>query len=95
MFVSPEQAVQEVVNHNHRMITSPSKKEAEAVRRLHSAVEKAAAGNPGGRAEKIVRFVEDLDVVFYGGRLLGHIDVSWGGQMAFWAIGEKADNVWG
>ena len=95
MFVSPEEAVQEVVNHNHWMITSPSKKEAEAVRRLHSAVEKAAAGNPGGRAEKIVKLVEDLDVVFYGGRLLGHIDVSLGGQMAFWAIGGNAKHAWG
>ena len=93
--MSPDQAVQEVVNHNDRMISSPSKKEAEAVRRLHSAVEKAAAGSPDGRAEKIVKLVKDLDVVFYGGFLLGHIDVFWGGQMAFWAIGENAHNVLG
>ena len=83
-FVSLDQAVQEVVNHNDRMISSPSDTEAEAIRRLFSALENAKNGSPNSKAENIVDLVKDLDVVFYGGVLWGHIDVSWGGPGAFW-----------
>ena len=82
--MSPDQAVQELVNHNDRVISSPSDKEVEAIRRLHSAVGKARAGNADSGAEIVLRLVKDFDVVFYGGVLSGHIDVCWGSQLAFW-----------
>ena len=77
------QAILDVVNHNNRMINQPSVKEAKAIGRLSSAVNKAWAGVPHSGAENIVDLVKDLDVVFYGHVLWGHIDVSWGGPEVF------------
>ena len=82
-FVSRDQAVQELVDHNDRIVSSPSTVEAEAINRLVSALIKAKAANTASRVEKIVKLVEDLDVVFFGGVLWGHIQVSWGGPAAF------------
>lgn len=83
-FVSMDQAVQEVVNHNDRISSSPSEIEAKAIRRLSSALRNAKAGSPNSKAENIVDLVKDLDVVFFGGVLWGHIDVSWGNPRSFW-----------
>ncbi len=87
-FVSRDQAIQDLVNHHNRMISSPSELEAAAIRRLHSAVKKA-------KAENIVKLVKDLDVVFFGGVLLGHIDVSWGGPVAFRSYNKDANDILG
>ena len=81
--MSRDQAVQELVNHNDRIVSSPSNIEAEAIDRLVSALLKAKAANTASKVEKIVKLVEDLDVVFFGGVLWGHIQVSWGGPAAF------------
>ena len=94
-FVSMDQAVQEVVNHNDRISSSPSETEAKAIRRLSSALRNAKAGSPNSKAENIVDLVKDLDVVFFGGVLWGHIDVSWGGQGAFWNHNMPTNRVLG
>ena len=82
-FVSRDQAVQELINHNDRIVSSPSNVEAEAIDRLVSALIKAKAANTNSRVEKIVKLVKELDIVFFGGVLWGHIQVSWGGPAAF------------
>ena len=88
-FVSQDQAVQEVVNHNERALRSPSNVEAEAADRLVSALIKAKAANTESRVVKIVELVKDLDIVFFGGVLWGHIEVSWGGPATFrWGAGQ-------
>ena len=88
-FVSRDQAVQEVVNHNERALRSPSNVEAEAADRLVSALIKAKAANTESRVVKIVELVKDLDIVFFGGVLWGHIEVSWGGPATFrWGAGQ-------
>lgn len=97
-FVSRDQAVQELVNHNDRIVSSPSNIEAEAIDRLVSALIKAKAATTTSKVEKIMKLVKDLDVVFFGGVLWGHIQVSWGGPAAFrsakgtvilgWVVGE-------
>ena len=87
--MSRDQAVQEVVNHNERALRSPSNVEAEATDRLVSAPIKAKAANTESRVVKIVELVKDLDIVFFGGVLWGHIQVSWGGPATFrWAAGK-------
>lgn len=82
-FVSRDQAVQEVVDHNERALRSPSNVEAEAIDRLVSALIKAKAANTESRVVKIVELVKDLDTIFFGGALWGHIQVSWGGPATF------------
>ena len=94
-FVSMDQAVQEVINHNDRMISSPSDIEAEAIRRLLAALKRAKAGSHNSKAENIVDLVKDLDVVFFGGVLWGHIEVSWGGPEAFWNDNLDSNRVLG
>ena len=94
-FVTLDQAVQELVNHNDRVISSPSRIEAEAIRRLLSALKRARTGSPNSKAENIVDLVKDLDVVFFGGVLWGHIDVSWSGPEAFWNRNMDANQTLG
>ena len=87
--MSRDQAVQEVVNHNERALRSPSNVEAEATDRLVSALVKAKAANTESRVVKIVELVKDLDIVFFGGVLWGHIQVSWGCPATFrWGAGK-------
>lgn len=82
-FVSRDQAVQDVVDHNDRMISSTSDIEAKTIRRLFSAMHRAKTGSPNSKTENIVDLVKYLDVVFFGGVLWGHIDVSWGNSGTF------------
>lgn len=77
--MSRDQAVKELVDHNDRIVSYPANAEAEAIDRLVSALIKAKAANTASRVENIVKLVKDLDVVFFGGVLWGHIQVSWGG----------------
>ena len=96
--MSRDQALKELVDHNDRIVSYPSNAEAEAIDRLVSALIKAKAANTTSRVEKIVKLVKDLDAVFFGGVLWGHIQVSWGGPAAFrcargqvvlgWVVGE-------
>ena len=78
--MSRNKAVKELVDHNNRIVTSPSNIEAEAIDRLLSALIEAKAANTASKAEKIMKLVKDLDVVFFGGVLWGHIQVSWSGS---------------
>ena len=95
-FVSLDRAVQELVNHNDRMLSTPSELEADAIRRLLSVVKKTKAGNSDSKAaKKIVKLIKDLDVVFFGGVLLGHIDVSWGDTLAFWNRSQDVNKLLG
>ena len=88
-FVSRDQAVQDVVNHNERVLRSPSNVEVEAIDRLLSALLKAKAANTESRVVKILELVKDLDIVFFRGVLWGHIQVSWGGPATFrWGAGQ-------
>ena len=93
-FVSRDQAVQELVNHNDRIVSSPTNIEAEANDRLVSALKKAKAANTASKVEKILKLVKDLDVVFFGGVLWGHIQVSWGSPAAFRCAKGKAILGW-
>ena len=93
--MSMDQAVQELVNHNDRMLSSPSDKEAEAIRQLLSVLKKTKAGRLDSKAENIVDLVKDLDVVFFGGVLFGHIDVSWGSPGTFWNYNLDRDQTLG
>ena len=82
-FVNLMKAVLDVDMHNGRMINQPSVKEAKAIDRLSYAVYNARAKVPHCGAEMIMDLVKDLDIVFYGRVLWGHINVSWGGPEVF------------
>ena len=81
--LSPDEAVQELVNHNNRIMRSPTKKELKAISRLTAAVDVAKTENRDGMVEHIVDLVNDLDVVFFGGFLSAHIEVVWGDPTDF------------
>lgn len=84
-----DQAVQEVVIHNDRVMSSPSKREQAAINRLTAFVAAARTGGHKGKAERIVEWLHDLDVVFFGGTLTGHVDAFWREGGVFAMVGTE------
>ena len=88
-FVPLFKAVFDVERHNGQIFNHQSVKEAKAIDRLHFAVTKARSKVPHCGAEMIVDLIKDLDVVFYGHVLRGHIKVSWGDPEVFSDVDPK------
>ena len=86
-FVSPRRACLDTYNHNN-LHRKPGRLETEAIERLSAAL---AAGHHGfWGPDLIIKAFCDLDVVFFRGRLRGHVCVRW---LPDWS--GTGDTIWG
>lgn len=86
-FVSARQACLEIFNHND-LRRKPGTLEKEAIERLANALMATCRGSWG--ADLIIKAFCDLDVVFFRGRLRGHVCVRW---LPNWAV--RGCTTWG
>ena len=78
-FVDTKAAVREVFDHND-LDRTPSAAELEAIDRFYSGLEIAAKESWG--PDLVIKAFCDLDEIFFGGRLRGHVLLAWGSKDA-------------